>query len=82
MLKILPKIPREKHWEALKELPEEELMTPEEFLRYWNITQAEFALITHQTIDQVKKVWSGRTPPSYEVKRRLARVNKLWNRLY
>jgi DNA-binding transcriptional regulator YiaG len=78
MLKILPKSPRKEHWEALKYLPEDELMSPHEFLDRWDVSYRELAAITHQSIDSVKNWFSRGIAPRYEAKRRLAIVHRAW----
>lgn len=78
MLKIVPKFPRQQHWEALKTLPEDRLMTPEQFLAFWAVDQKQMALITGASIHQVKNWWCGRTSPPVEAMRRLSIVHDLW----
>ena len=79
MLKIVPKYPKKEQWESLKNLPEDDLMSPEQFLSYWNVSYRELAIITNQSIDTVKNWFSRGIAPRYEAKRRLAIVHKIWS---
>lgn len=79
-MKILPKSPRKEHWEALKCLQQDELLTPQEFLTHWQLTYKELALVTDCTLDQVKKwFYLGHSP--YEIQRRLFKIDSLWKQL-
>lgn len=80
MRTILPKSPRKEHWEALKYLQQDELLTPQEFLTRWQLTYKELASLTGCTIDQVKKWFYCKRSP-YEIQRRLFKIDSLWKRL-
>ncbi len=75
---LAPKFPREKHWDALKSLPQDRFMSLEEFLSFWAVDLKQVALITGCTLEQVKNWSCKRTKVPAEAMRRLLIVHELW----
>jgi hypothetical protein len=78
-----PRYPGRRHWSAVKQVHELPQMTPEEFLRHWDVTYAEMASICFCSEATVKRWFfsSGKHVPGVWHQFWLAVTHNAWSQL-